>query len=32
MEQNKQDPARIYVGDYNSYNNGYLFGRWLDLD
>ena len=23
--------ARVYVGTYNKYNNGSLFGKWLDL-
>ena len=27
-----EDRARIYVGDYASYNNGFLYGKWLDLD
>ena len=27
-----EDEARIYVGDYASYNNGFLFGRWLSLN
>lgn len=24
--------ARLYVGDYASYNNGFLHGQWIDLD
>ena len=26
------EEARIYVGDYKSYNNGSIKGRWIDLD
>ncbi len=27
----KEQQPRIYVGDYASYNAGYLYGRWLEL-
>ena len=31
MEAVTLSEARVYVGTYNKYNNGSLFGKWLDL-
>ena len=31
METVTLSEARVYVGTYNKYNNGSLFGKWLDL-
>ena len=31
MEAVTLSEARIYVGTYAQYNNGSLFGEWLDL-
>lgn len=32
MTDKEKVTASVYVWDYNSYNQGYLFGRWLDLE
>lgn len=31
METVTLSAARVYVGTYAKYNNGSLFGKWLDL-
>ena len=31
MEAVTLSEARVYVGTYNKYNSGSLFGKWLDL-
>lgn len=31
MEAVTLSEARVYVGTYNKYNSGLLFGKWLDL-
>ena len=31
MEVATLSEARVYVGTYGKYNNGSLFGAWLDL-
>ena len=31
MEAATLSEARVYVGTYGKYNNGSLFGAWLDL-
>ena len=31
MEAVTLSEARVYVGTYARYNNGSLFGKWLDL-
>ena len=31
METVTLSEARVYVGTYNNYNSGSLFGKWLDL-
>lgn len=31
MEAETLSEARVYVGIYGKYNNGSLFGAWLDL-
>ena len=31
METVTLSEARVYVGTYNKYNSGSLFGKWLDL-
>lgn len=31
MEAVTLSEARVYVGTYAKYNNGSLFGKWLDL-
>ena len=31
METATLSEARVYVGTYGKYNNGSLFGAWLDL-
>jgi len=31
MRMENLNEARIYVGTYEKYNNGSLFGKWLDL-
>ena len=31
MEATTLSEARVYVGTYGKYNNGSLFGAWLDL-
>ena len=31
MEATKLSAASVYVGTYAKYNNGSLFGAWLDL-
>lgn len=31
MEAVTLSEVRVYVGTYNKYNNGSLFGKWLDL-
>ena len=31
METVTLSEARVYVGTYAKYNNGSLFGKWLDL-
>ena len=31
METVTLSEARVYVGTYNKYNSGALFGKWLDL-
>ena len=31
MEKSKLLKARVYVGTYKEYNNGSLFGEWMNL-